>query len=521
MKKGKLSALIATILVGMLLLGGCQVKYTQEELDLQLTDAVGDAVKTEQDKSAVAINSAIDTLKTEKDGDIADLQKSIDDLKTITETLGTEKDTLATEKSELEKKLAVVTEEKAKEEEINKGYLIDGLQLGAIDVSEVISDRDVEKLFDGEIKFDGEEYDAEETFSLIDLTIAINKEDFNGKAYLEIPAESVKYTYSLANDLDTSDIEEDETLKFKFLGGEVEVSDWDTDKITFTRGTKETFKEGETKPFEDKTITVRVIGKDGVSVKVADEDGSQTTIINTGEQGDVYGLEIYVEELLYSDGNSEVTLKYGSDVKNTVKDGEPYEKDSIWEYAITSKSLSLVLSEEYLGRDTDDDYMALAPGEKLSLPNDYITIEYNGVSEEDVEKYDFDLGTGSKSGYVKAKGNFLSGIEDYTKIYIDSSGIYDSDLDLISNTEIELGDTGLSLTLDTTTYLQTWLVINNLWIREGLDSIFADGNPISSEDEDYLTTYGITIDNPEDSVEDEKADISIPEEELEASLTVY
>ena len=139
---------------------------------------------------------------------------------------------------------------------------------------------------------------------------------------------------------------------------------------------------------------------------------------------------------------------------------------------------------------------------------------YEGLVEEDIEKITFELDTKSGKDYVEAKGTFLDGLEDYDRLYINASGIYDDDLDYIG-TEVEIDDTELNLEL-----ISGKLKIDNVKLWLALDQIKVGGDDISGFDETYVTSYGITIDNPEDSVEDNDFTIKVPEEELFAEITV-
>ncbi len=64
------------------------------------------------------------------------------------------------------------------------------------------------------------------------------------------------------------------------------------------------------------------------------------------------------------------------------------------------------------------------------------------------------------------------------------------------------------------------LVIGDIVIANDLESIEVDGKDISGFDEDYLTSYGITIGNPDDATDDQRIDIVIPEEQLFADISV-
>ena len=413
--------------------------------------------------------------------------------------------------------------EDAKEAEVEveaeteaKGYNVDDLKIGA-EFNNTISDRDLKVLFDDEVKFDGDWVDAEEIYTLTDLKIAINENDYNGKAYLQVPEEGILYEWTAAADLKTADITPDETLEFKFLGEDVEVTDWSDDEITFTKGIEKSLGIGEEYNYLNETkIVVDRIGKDSVRLLV----NGESLFLDKGESRDIEDVEIKLIRILDSDeipSRDMVVLEIGEDVENTIKDGEEYSKDSIWDYVVAEGTLTfgLVLNEEFMDRDDDEDYQALDVGEEICLPNNYVCVRYDGLTEEDMQEYDFDLDTKSGEKYVRAKGNFLYGIEDYNKIYINASGIYDDDLEFIHETEIELEDTELTLTSN-----GTYLTIDDIEIKLDLTEILVASDNICSEEDDYLTSYGITIDGSDDKCEDEEFTITVPEEELTAEITV-
>lgn len=396
-----------------------------------------------------------------------------------------------------------------------EGYDVDDLKLGA-EFSETISDRDID-IFDGELDFDGDDYDAEEIFSLTNLKIAINENDFGSDAYLQIPEDGLVYEFIIDKALNTSKIEEDETLEFDFLGETVEVIEWDGDTITFTKGEEYNFIEGIEQTIDGMKIKASIIHAtdDSGYVKVyVDGVGKK---IYEGSTKTVNGIEVKVVEVAANDETAdEAILQVGEEVELTIEDGDEYAKDSPFEYTVTSNKFGLRLSEEFLGIDEDDDYLALEEGEELCLPKDYICVVYNGITEEDTADYDFELKTKSGSDYTMVTGDFLSGINDYDKIYIDAFGIYEYDGEMIKidDSSIEIADTDLTLESD-----GTFITIDDIEVTLALNSLAVAGNGVDQE-EDYITKYGIIIKDSEDSLKDFELELVIPDEELEASITV-
>jgi len=388
---------------------------------------------------------------------------------------------------------------------LESGYLIDEIELEET-ISKELSDREL-NLFDGKIDFDGEDYDAEEVFTLDSLELTINEEDFKDNAYLSIPEGSISYKMNIEAGLNRSEINDEDSLIFELLGEEVEITNWDGSEITILKGEEYFVEEGETAG----GVIVLMVLEDAIYVEV---DGIQKKI-DEGKTKKVGNLEIKAKEVLYvshGDMPSKAIILVGIDIEKTITDGEEYLEDSIWNWEINSDSIGIVLNTEFI--ELDDDYKVLDKEEMVCLPNDYLCVRYNGLVEEDTETYDFEIDTKSGNDYVEVKGNFQKGLKDYSKIYINSSGIYDKDLELIDLTSINLGSTDLELELGSK------LKINKVELDLDLLDVLVDSVSISSNEDNYLTPYGIVIENPEDSCEDENFKIIIPQEQTEGSISI-
>ena len=62
--------------------------------------------------------------------------------------------------------------------------------------------------------------------------------------------------------------------------------------------------------------------------------------------------------------------------------------------------------------------------------------------------------------------------------------------------------------------------IGTITMPINLSDIKVDGTSIATKDDNYLTQYGIVIESPEDSVEDEEYELTIPEEQLKGELII-
>ena len=390
------------------------------------------------------------------------------------------------------------------------GFLMDNLNIGNVP-SESISDREFSKLLDSEIEFDGEDYDVEEVVELSGMEILVNEEDFESEPYLMIYENGVKYTLVFDDELNTSEISEDETLNFRFLGEEVEVSEWDGNEITFTKGNEFSIDEGEEnkKIIGENTFVVKGIYNNHIKLSV---DGIEKSI-SEGETVKFGVLEVFVKEFEaknYAGDSSYVIIKVGEDIKNVVESGDEYSEDSIWEYVITEDSIGIVLKEDF--KELDEDYKPLASGEVLYSPNNYFGVRYDGFEKEDFEELSFELETEDSINYVEISGDFQSGLEDYDKILVNSSGIYEDDKDktLIHESEVNIGSSDVKLVLSGSD-----IVIEDFTLSMDLNESSED-----LEDYDIRTDFGIKVNSPEDAVDDLEWSISVPHEKLESTISL-
>ncbi len=510
MDKKYIAGMLAFLIFGLFLTSGCEVKYTQEELDAQVAIAEAEAEQLATEQLAAAEVLAAEQLAEAE-------VKAAEDL-AAAEAL---KDAKI---EELEVEILELTPAPATPEEL--GYVIDEIEINGT-VTKTLSDKQI-NLFDGEVKFDGKDYDTEEVLKLIDLLQESNGNDFKENTYLSIPANSIEYIYSVENSFDTSKISDDETLEISLLGKEVEISKWEEGKITLTSGTEYLFEEGESKEIEGQTVTVVTISD--ISGKVLVKVGEESKVMIEGETESFGDLDVYVKEVLANEAGEAspdiCTLKIGKDIKTEIEDGE-YDEDNdynIWEWEITNKTIRLFNAEEFLYLDEDDtEFNVKGAGESICLPNDYVCVKYNGLDEESTESYKFDLYTKGTTEYVRVKGNFVNGLNDFERIYIERATphrIFDKDMNELTG-DIELGDTEMKLVNDTG-YIK---VKNDDFKKEfkvnyDLNKAKSNGNVLTDED-NFLTLYGIVVKDAEDSIDDQEWTIVVPEEQLFGSITVY
>ncbi len=211
------------------------------------------------------------------------------------------------------------------------GYQLEDLEIGVEMECITLTDKEI-GLFDGEIRFDREDYDVEEIVTVCPI-IGANEEEYNGETYLQFNEEGISYGIEIDTDLDTSDIEEDETLELKFLGIDYEIIEWDGDTIQLFKGIEETLSTGGSIEVDGKTVTVGSIGKDAISVTV----GSTTGIVEVGDIRDIEDIQIEIIKILDTDtpGKDQVTIRAGEDIFEEIEDGDEYAEDSMWDRVIT------------------------------------------------------------------------------------------------------------------------------------------------------------------------------------------
>ena len=389
------------------------------------------------------------------------------------------------------------------------GYLLDKLSLNSV-FSENLSDREVETLMDSEVEFDGDDYDVEEVLSLNDLILKTNGDDYESNVYLNVPSDGITYSLILDSDLNTSLIDEDETLVLSFLGQEIEVTDWDTDSITILKGEEYLMDQGDSVEVDGKLLKLVYVTEDSVYVEV-DGVGRE---IDEDETKKVNGLEVNVKNVIYSEVGpvTKAKLSIGEEVEETIESGDDYEDDSPWEWVITNNSIGLTLSEEFDDLDDDEGFNAISEGESLCLPGDYVCVQYDGLSEEDFEDYSFKL----DDGLLIVKGDFQAGLKDFDKLYINGTKVYeDSDCDDEITGTITLGDSDLELNVTSDR-----LFIEDIEILANLTDVKVGTKSLSDVEDDYRTDYGSIIKTPEDDIEDNVLHISVPMDELEGNVLI-
>ena len=381
-----------------------------------------------------------------------------------------------------------------------------------------VTNTKLDSLKDGTIDFDGEDYDFREIIYFDGIVeTSIVEEDYGLNPYLVLQEGALEYRYKFDDLIDLSEIEEDEELEITFLGKDIKIIEaWD-DEITVRSGTEDTISEGKGIKIDGKSIIIKSVAQSSVDIDV---DGVNQ-IISEGNSREVNGIHILVEDIHYKGYDSEiksaVTIVAGTQADKTVRNGDDFElfveDDDTFKWVISLPNyIGVVSQEEYSSVDEDEEFKPLGIGDSFSLPNNYVNVKFSSITETPRTEITFKV----KDNQLLVKGDdgdFVSPTDEYDRVYIDSTGIYDDDDVLIATDKIRLGDSD--------TYLELGSVkIGLLTIKLDMSDILYDGISYLNEDGNFLDYLGIIFSDPENGVEDQSGfEVSIPEERPEATIT--
>ena len=378
-----------------------------------------------------------------------------------------------------------------------------------------ITNTKLDILKDGTLDFNGEDYDYREIIYFAGkIETSIVEEDYELEPRLVLGEGAVEYRYKFDDLIDLSEIEEDEELEISFLGKDIKIIEAWEDEITVRSGEEEFLKEGEAVVISGKVVTVKTVGETSIMVDV----GGTEQIIGLEDSREVNGIHILVDNILYKDyEDGYVELIIGTQSDKTVRDGDDFElfveDDETFSWVINLPDyIGIVSQEEYKSVDEDEDYKPLGLGDTFSLPNNYVDIKFSSITDTPRTEITFKV----KDNQLLVKGDdgdFVSPTDEYDRVYIDSTGIYDDDDVLIATDKIRLGDSD--------TYLELGSVrIGKLVIKLDMSDILYDGISYLSEDGRFLDYLGIIFSDPEDGVDEQSGfEVSIPEERPEATIS--
>lgn len=428
----------------------------------------------------------------------------------------------------------------------------DDLALQSV-VTESLDDSDLSFLQDKEIEFDDDDYDVHETIELtgIGVKTSIAENEFDDKVFMTIPENGIVYKYIFDDALDSTLIDHDEPLNINFLGKDLEIVEVTTTSFTTIEGEKLMLEEGHEQivKVDGEDVKVKLLVVSDSSNKVSVEvNGVIKTSIAEGDVAEVGDYEVYVKSVMANEAgdatNDYAELRIAKDVEKTYDDGdEVIEDDERWKYKIVVNPDNTInyLGVEYSENsdDLDDDYPAVVEKEFVVLPNDFAKVGIE-LEEQSYETYKFDFAEHNDADFVRIQASDSEGIEIGTdktdKAYVNSTHIvYDNDdgdeqVKALNTAFLVNDDTSLALSYSAPNLVigtKLKLNVNSDFTQSGATAeeaeatdIIYDGVNYGLQEEDLMTETGLIIKNPEDSADDDKLEIEVPSDTVEAVLKV-
>ncbi|MDX1279016.1 cell envelope integrity protein TolA [Oceanihabitans sediminis] len=517
MKKVLLGLFAVFLVFGLV---GCTPKLTVEEAEAQMLKALEEQ-KAEHEADLQAAKEHTDELLAEK-------EVELDNLKT---SMKAESDA---EIEKLKQEIAELKEVGEKIEEQLQGYELERV-LGE-DFEVVVKENRLDSLFKGEIEFDDEDIDVEEVLSISDdlktLVSGFDNDEFGETIYLGTDSKgAIEYKLVFKDEIDLESISDENSLKIKLLGTEMEIVEASEEEIKMILSEDVTATVGTV--FGD--LTVENIGENAVLVKVGDE----IEVISEDSMEEVGDYEVMVDTIFYDEDkeNRLAVLKIGTQLTETVQDGDAAElfgqdeDEPLWVWSIDMpNSIGLSLDKKLV--DLDEEYKPLKVGDSLSLPGDYASVMFlklTDVSYMNIDVYfdEKDLTGDEYENVVIFKADdevFNLGDEDVDTVYVGYSGLYykdgsykrvNQDFFVVSYDETEMmverSPRGF--------YFGEYEVRINRELNEFRDLVY-DGVSLEKFDEMFVDYYGMKMDNIEDSLEDDKLVFQVPSEEVMATVLI-
>ncbi|PLW79342.1 hypothetical protein C0585_07990 [Candidatus Woesearchaeota archaeon] len=423
---------------------------------------------------------------------------------------------------------------------------------------------------------------------------SLTEEDFDGDVYVTVDEDAITYRVYFDDGFDRSyvgDGTHDDDIQFKFLGKTLKVTSFPADDAMNVEASKEFYMaEGDSVTVDNRLVTLKRVGDGAVLVEV---DGQIKTLNSIGTEvkfDDADDFEVELKSYFYIDGatDNSATLKLGAEITESAESGKSAEMfgqssdedeaDFWWDIDMSTSGSQYVGLIQKITRDDLDvvdaeDRAALAIGEAITFPNDYVSVEFAGLEtsnyqtleitvNDDISKLNDGEGniTTDANGIVfEMDGDYLVvGTEETSKVWFVADGttgndgiwyqdgddeIYAStatdfkikiDSEEITVTPPAAADATPTLGTNTTGYIMDfpngeqvvfYADSNNDYFGaaddEEADELTVDGTSISTKDYTYVTDYGMVVSVPEDQFGSGSSfELSIPSEQQKATIVV-
>src|SRR3989344_4687555 len=285
-----------------------------------------------------------------------------------------------------------------------------------------LQDDDVSNLFDGSISFQGTDYDTSEVIELgqsgvqnisVQTGLTAVDDDYKDNVVMEVETDSLKYYYLFDETIQPNLTKSSDPLEISFLGKKLTITSVDSaSKFTANVGASYNLGPGDSITVNDKKVTLKDVGSGGNVI--IDVDGKSDTI-GASITKNINGLEIKNDATFYTETKTERSafLIIGKDATESYQDGDAYvgeNKDDprwVWDIgnlnskgttSITNNMTGIVMSTgPYVGIENDYRYLdgadaaALAIGECIDLPNNYVSICLDSLTVKDTDYIDLNV----------------------------------------------------------------------------------------------------------------------------------
>ncbi len=541
MKKMASMALIAVLVLGLLLMTGCSgieidgKSYdSPEAVSSMIKDKIDSAYASGKDSVDITQDNAqiISDAVTAKDTEIASLNEA-----------NTAKDAeivnLTNQLANAETQVQIISGD-------GDGIVFKNLEayIGQ-NFSVILDDGDIAKLIDSTINFDSSNIDVKEVVTItadIRPKTSLEDDDFCDTIYLSVDDEkAILYDYIFDDEINTSDISEDEELNIVFLGKPLKIVGYDTaDGLAIKKGTTIWLEQGK----ESNGVTLIDVSSTGDSAGI--KVGDTLEWIDVGDSMTIEGVDVRVDnvaavhEQLQDSDMAKLTINTDDDVIVYVEDGDEYVEDDetyVWDITVTNGILdSIGVEYDVNGNDLNDDYLPLKPGEKLSLPNDYVSFTYDIKYVAD-EYFDFEFdefGPSDINTYeitASKDDSIVVNISEIEKINWDGTTAFfeDSNGDEQNSTvapKLVIGDTELTLSIvgdilnigteiDVNSTTMTYL--GAVEKESESNEVIVNGVNTGTYECEAYSNYGLIFDKGED---EDDFRVYVPKEQVELVLSV-
>jgi uncharacterized membrane-anchored protein YhcB (DUF1043 family) len=273
------------------------------------------------------------------------------------------------------------------------GKVLDGLFLDA-PLNVVLDSRDISRLVDGRVRFDGEDYNVHEEFvtltgNVLVATSLSEDERFGADPRLVLSnRKALVYRFVFDETIDPTKISNDEPLKIDFLGMPIELVKVQANEVTIKTGNELFLLQGQDVVVNGRTVTLVLVGADNAFVDV---DGVSKLVRLHGTEN-INGVNVRLDQVLSNNfQGAAATLVVGnSDVTITLRNNQKFmgQDDFVFNVEFVGGELSaLVVSYNERRHNARGNTQALLLGESVVFPNNYLTMLFESTQNTDYVTY--------------------------------------------------------------------------------------------------------------------------------------